>query len=168
MNAPVHHRNGGFLIRELHASAHLRGPHVKGLACGHGQLDPTCTELRSQDAVLFLMTLCLGIEMVFKKGLEDAGPRTSGEGQSTPHSDMHTCCGEGVVGRPVGTTEGGLGTGGIDASITRDRETICHPGKEIRRAATRAGSTTCAQQLRGPFDLKHLCLGFSGDRFGQL
>ena len=24
MNAPVHHRNGGFLIRELHASTHLR------------------------------------------------------------------------------------------------------------------------------------------------
>ena len=29
MNAPVHHRNGGFQIRELHASAHPRGPHVK-------------------------------------------------------------------------------------------------------------------------------------------
>ena len=29
MNAPVHHRNGGFQIRELHASKHLRGPHEK-------------------------------------------------------------------------------------------------------------------------------------------
>ena len=31
MNAPVHHRNGGFQIRELYASTHLRGPHVKKL-----------------------------------------------------------------------------------------------------------------------------------------
>ena len=29
MNAPVHHRNGGFQIRELCASTHPRGPHVK-------------------------------------------------------------------------------------------------------------------------------------------
>ena len=39
MNAPVHHRNGGFLIRELHASAHLRGTHVLKTGVGGTGVD---------------------------------------------------------------------------------------------------------------------------------